>query len=234
MIANENTPPLASPEIVVPVWDLYLRIFHWALVLLVVIAYVSGSHPAYYRIHLASGIAILGLVVFRLMWGFIGPRPARFADFLRRPRAIIRHLQELAGGSHRPVLGHNPLGGWAVVVILSLVLAEVISGLFASTFDYDGPLARLIPDDWATAMADTHVLNLNLLLAILLVHLAGVAITSALGHENLVASMIHGRKRLPAQAVAADSAVAWWRGPTAVVGAIVIVWALLTIPWRHG
>jgi cytochrome b len=234
MTANENASPSAPPEIVVPVWDLYLRIFHWGLVLLVVIAYVSGSHPAYYRVHLASGIAILGLVAFRLIWGFIGPRPARFADFLRGPRAIIDHLWGLMEGRHRPVLGHNPLGGWAVVVILLLVLAEVISGLFASTFDYDGPLARLIPDNWAAAMADVHVLNLNLLLAILLVHLAGVAITSAVGRENLVASMIHGRKRLPVRAIAADSAVAWWRGPVAIVGATVIVWALLTLPWRHG
>ncbi len=234
MTSNEKTAPGSPPEIDVPVWDPFLRLFHWGLVLLFVVAYVSGSRPAYYRIHLASGIAILGLVVFRLIWGFIGPRPARFTDFLRGPRAVIAHLRELVGGRHRPVQGHNPMGGWAVVVILLLVLLEVFSGLFASTFDYDGPLARLLPDAWAAAMADVHVTNLNLLLAILLVHLAGVAITSALGQENLVASMIHGRKRLPARTMATDSGVAWWRGPVAVVSAIMVVWALLSLPSWHG
>jgi cytochrome b len=233
MTANEKTAPGSPRGIVVPVWDPFLRVFHWGLVLLFVVAYVSGSRPAYYRIHLASGIAILGLVVFRLIWGFTGPRPARFTDFLRGPRAVIAHLRELVGGRHRAVPGHNPIGGWAVIVILLLVLVEVSSGLFASTFDYDGPLARLVPDAWGAALADVHMLNLNLLLAILLVHLAGVAITSALGHENLVASMIHGRKQLPARTIAADSAVAWWRGPIAVVSAVMLVWALLSLPsWR--
>ena len=234
MTANENTTSGSLPEIVVPVWDPFLRIFHWGLVLLFVVAYVSGSRPAYYRIHLASGAAILGLVIFRLIWGFLGPRPARFADFLRGPRAVIAHLRELVGGRHRAVPGHNPIGGWAVMVILLLVLVEVFSGLFASTFDYDGPLARLVPDAWAAALADVHMLNLNLLLAILLVHLAGVAITSALGHENLVASMIHGRKQLPARTLATDSGIAWWRGPVAIFSAAIFVWALLSLPLWHG
>jgi cytochrome b len=217
----------------VPVWDPFLRLFHWGLVLLFILAYVTGSRPTYYSIHLAAGIAILGLVVFRILWGFIGPRPARFADFLRGPRAVIAHLRELAGGEHRPLAGHNPLGGWAVLVILLLVLVEVLSGLFASTFDYDGPLARLVPDEWAATMADVHVLNLNLLLAVLFVHLAGVAVTSALGHENLVASMIHGRKRLPVRAIAQDDRTTWWRGPTAIVVTIMAVWALLALPTLH-
>jgi cytochrome b len=234
MTKNEKAASGSPAEIVVAVWDPFLRIFHWSLVLLFVLAYVSGSRPAYYRVHLASGIAILGLVVFRLIWGFIGPRPARFTDFLRGPRAAIAHLRELVGGSHRPVLGHNPLGGWAVIVILLLVLLEVFSGLFASTFDYDGPLASLIPDAWAATAADVHLLNLNLLLAVLLVHLAGVAITSVLGQENLVASMIHGRKRLPARPPPADSEVALWRGFVAIASAILVVWALLSLPSWHG
>jgi cytochrome b len=203
-------------------------------VLLFIVAYFSGSRPAYYRVHEAAGIAILGLLVFRFIWGFIGPRPARFTDFLRGPRAVIAHLRELVGGEHRPVLGHNALGGWAVLVILLLVLIEVLSGLFASTFDYDGPLASLIPDAWATAMADLHASNLNLLLAVLLVHLAGVAITSALGHENLVASMIHGRKRLPAGTLALDEEISGWRGPVATVVAIVAVWVVLNLRSWHG
>ncbi len=230
MTGLPEAAPGSPSEVVARVWDPLLRIFHWSLVVLFVVAYVSGSHPAYYRVHLAAGIAILGLVVFRLLWGFIGPRPAQFADFLRGIPAILAHVRELATGRLRPVAGHNALGGWAVLAILLLVLVEVVSGLFASTFDYDGPLARLIPDDWASTMADVHLLNLNLLLAILLVHLTGVAVTSALGHENLVASMIHGRKRLPAGELGPEISIARWRGPVAIFVAIVLVWLLLMLP----
>jgi cytochrome b len=224
-------PPAAPTqgEIAVQVWDPFLRVFHWALVLLFIAAYISGSRPSYYRIHEASGIAILGLVIFRILWGFAGPRSARFSDFLRGPRAAIAHLRELLSRRHRPVAGHNPLGGWAVLAILLLVLAEVVSGLFASTFDYDGPLARFIPGDWAAAMADVHAANLNLLLAILFVHLTGVALTSVLGHENLVASMIHGRKYLPAGSVVPDRPLARWRGPLVIGIAVLAVWALLSL-----
>jgi len=229
----EEAEPGSQPEVVVPVWDPFLRLFHWGLVLLFIAAYLSGSRPAYYRIHEATGLAILGLVIFRILWGFIGPRPARFVDFLRGPRAVVIHIRELLGGRHRPMPGHNPLGGWAVLAILLLIFAEVLSGLFASTFDYDGPLAGLLSESWAAAMADIHALNLNLLLAVLLVHVAGVAVTSALGHENLVASMIHGRKAVPAEMRAEDNRLPWWRGPIAVVIAIAAVWALLSLSALH-
>jgi cytochrome b len=222
--------PEASPAVLARIWDPLLRIFHWSLVLLFIIAYVSGSRSAYYQVHVAAGITILGLVAFRLIWGFIGPRPTRFADFLRGVPAVLAHIRDLASGRHRPMAGHNPLGGWAVLAILVLILVEVFSGLFASTFDYDGPLARLVSDNWSGLMAEVHVMNLNLLLAILLIHLAGVAITSALGQENLVASMIHGRKLLPAQVVGGPTAIPRWRGPVAVLAAIALVWVLLMLP----
>ena len=227
---SQAPPETSLSETTARVWDPLLRIFHWALVLLFVVAYLSGSRPAYYRVHEIAGIGILGLVIFRILWGFAGPQPARFADFLRGPRAVMGHLRDLLGRRHHPVMGHNPLGGWAVLVILTLVLVEVVSGLFASTFDYDGPLARLVPDVWAATMADIHLVNLNLLLAILLVHLTGVAVTSALGQENLVASMIHGRKRLASGSFDPQYAIVRWRGPVVIVSAILLVWAVLMLP----
>jgi cytochrome b len=216
------------------VWDLPLRLFHWALVLLFAVAYVSGSQPGYYGLHKSTGCAILGLLVFRLIWGFIGPGPARFASFIKGPGAALGHLHELLHGWHRPLPGHNPLGGWAVVAILALMAIQVISGLFATTFDYEGPLARLLSNAGQDMMASVHAFNVNLLLAILVLHLFGIAATSLLGRENLVASMIHGRKELPLGDLAAVRLVSWWRAPLAAVLSALAIAAILALPRLFG
>jgi cytochrome b len=212
------------------VWDLALRVFHWALVLLFVVAYVSGIQPGHFALHEASGYGILGLLVFRLIWGFVGPSPARFASFVRGPRAALAHLGELLRREHRPLPGHNPLGGWAVMAILALLLVQTVSGLFASTFDYEGPLARLLPDTAQDAMAGIHAFVMNILLAVLAVHLLGIAATSYLGRENLVASMIHGRKELAARDSVGIRLVPWWRAAVAAVLSALAVWLVLSLP----
>lgn len=187
---------------VVKVWDLPLRLFHWSLLLLFVIAYATGSRVQYYAVHQAAGIALFGLLIFRIIWGFAGSRPARFSSFLKGPGAVLTHARELLKGRAEPLPGHNPLGGWGVAVMLVLLLVETVSGLFGSTFDYAGPLAGLVPDEWANRMAVIHAVNLDLLLGMIGLHLLGVAVTSILGRENLVASMIHGRKHLAAATAA--------------------------------
>jgi len=211
-------------SISVTVWDLPLRVFHWALVLLFAVAYLSGSRPGYYEVHKASGYAILGLLVFRLIWGFIGPVPARFASFVKGPAAAFGHLKELLQRRHRPLPGHNPLGGWAVVAILALMAVQSVSGLFATTFDYEGPLARLLSDAGQDMMAGLHAFTMNLLLAVLAVHLVGIAVTSLLCRENLVASIIPGRKQLPVGDLAAVRLVSWWRAALAIaIAALAVV-----------
>ncbi len=238
MKTTDRTVP--ASEIAVKVWDLPLRIFHWGLTAFFIVAYLSGRDAEYFWLHRASGIAMLVLVVFRVIWGFIGPRPARFAGLLQGPQAVIAHLRDLVARAHRPVLGHNALGGWAVLVILALIFAELLSGLFSSTFDDEGPLARLLSDSGSSAMAVAHAVIANLLVAMVIVHLAGVVLTSVLGRENLIASMIHGRKPRPiqaiepAQAIEIDEAPAWWKAPTAMVGAVLAVWALLSLPSFYG
>jgi len=182
----------------VKVWDLPLRLFHWSLLLLFVVAYFTGSRVQFYALHQAAGIALFGLLIFRLIWGFSGSRSSQFASFLAGPRAVLAHARELLKGRAEPLPGHNPLGGWSVAVMLALLLIEAVSGLFSSTFDYAGPLAGLVPDEWADRMAAIHAINLDLLLGMIGLHLLGVAVTSILGRENLVASMIHGRKHLSA------------------------------------
>jgi len=227
-----NASPQA-PVVAVKVWDLPLRLFHWGLVALFIAAYASVGKSGYFWLHRAAGIGMLGLLFFRLLWGFIGPRPARFPAFLRGPGAILDHLRQLVRRRHSPEPGHNALGGWAVLVMLILLLVEVLSGLFASTFDYEGPLARLLSDSASSAMASIHSVGFNLLVAMLCIHLAGVALTSLLGRENLVASMIHGRKYLPANRYAPERSLPKWRWPAAAILAALAVWALLSLPFLH-
>ncbi len=224
------TPYDRQANVAATVWDLPLRLFHWALVLLFIVAYVSGSRPGYYALHKGAGYGILGLLIFRLVWGLIGPRPARFASFVRGPAAALGHLKELLHRQHRPLPGHNPLGGWAVVAILVLTAVQTVSGLFATTFDYEGPLARLLSDAVQDMMASLHAFNMNLLLVILSVHLAGIAATSFLARENLVASMIHGRKNLPISELAAVRLVPRWRAALATATAVLAVALVLALP----
>jgi len=211
------------------VWDLPIRVFHWALALLFAVAYLTGIRPGYYAVHKGAGYAILGLLVFRLIWGFIGPGPARFASFVRGPAAVLGHLKELLHRQHRPLPGHNPLGGWAVVAILALMAVQIMSGLFAATFDYEGPLARLLPDSGQDMMAGLHAFTVNLLLAMLAVHLVGIAVTSFLGRENLVASMFHGRKRLAVGDLVAVRLASRWRVVLAIALAALAVVLVLAL-----
>jgi len=224
----------AEAMALVTVWDWALRVFHWALVLLFVVAYLSGVTPGYYGLHKAAGYGILGLLIFRFIWGFAGPKPSRFAGFIKGPAAALAHLRELLRRKHRPMPGHNPLGGWAVVAILGLLLLQAISGLFASTFDYEGPLSGLLSDAGQDWMARIHAFAIDPLLALLAVHLLGIAATSILGGENLVASMIHGRKRLAAADAVGIESVSWWRAPLAIALAALAVWLLLSVPRAAG
>jgi cytochrome b len=226
--AREHSPSAARRA--VTVWDLPLRLFHWALLLLFVIAYETGSRPQDYSVHEAAGLALFGLLIFRLIWGFIGNRAARFSGFLNGPRAVAAHIQELRQGHAAPAAGHNPLGGWAVMVMLVLLLVESVSGLFSSTFDYSGPLAPLVSDDWADRMATIHALNLDLLLAMIGLHLIGIAVTSIMERTNLVASMIHGRKLL-ALAPGSERAPGnpWLRATIAVLAAAALTGGVLLL-----
>ena len=103
--------------------------FPLGLALLFVLAYATGNRERYYELHQAAGIAMFGLLVFRCIWGFAGNRAARFSSFLGRPRAALAHVRELLQGRAEPVAGHNPLGGWAVAVMLVLLLVEVVGPL---------------------------------------------------------------------------------------------------------
>ncbi len=171
------------------VWDLPTRLFHWLLVALIAAAYLTASFDAM-DWHRRIGLTLLGLVVFRLVWGFVGSRHARFADFLRGPAAVLAYLR----GTWRGV-GHNPLGGWSVLLLLLLPLAMVGSGLFANDdVTFQGPLAALVDKATSDQLTSLHHLAFDLLLGLIGLHLAAIAYYRLARRENLVKPMFSGWK----------------------------------------
>ncbi len=187
------------------VWDLPLRLFHWSLVLLVASSLVSakiGGNAM--QAHMLSGYAILALLLFRLLWGFLGSTHARFASFVRSPLAVIAYLSAIKRKDAEHHLGHNPAGAWSVIFMLLALLAQVATGLFANDdIATEGPLAKLASKALSDSITSMHHLNAKLLLALIGLHLAAIAFYFIYKRENLVRPMLTGFKE---SAVAADSA----------------------------
>ena len=184
----------------VRVWDLPTRIFHWAIVLLLVFQFVSGKiGGALMPWHSFSGYTVLVLVVFRILWGFAGSTHARFASFLRGPLATARFARRLFSRQAVPQVGHNPLGAWMVVALVLSLLLQAGSGLFANDgADAAGPLASLVSLDLSNNLSEFHRWNLQLVLALSGVHVAAVLFHWLVKKENLVNPMFTGIKRVPA------------------------------------
>lgn len=179
------------------IWDPALRLFHWLLALAFATSYLLGQFgPNIMTWHFWSGYVICGLLVFRLLWGLIGTRPARFASFLAGPRAVLSYARSLPARrpSHWP--GHNPLGGWSVVAMLALLLAQVLSGLVADPEDYinTGPLASYFPAWVNRAGSELHANVSSLMLYLVLIHIGVILFYRYWKREDLIGPMIHGRK----------------------------------------
>lgn len=185
----------------VRVWDPLVRLFHWSLVLAFAVAYLSGEgDDEWIRLHELSGYAVAGLVLFRLLWGFVGTRHARFSDFVFSPATVLAYTRDLLRGQARRYLGHNPLGGAMVVALLIMLTLATFTGLIAygAGEQAGGPLAPWLgrADPWAAeAFEEIHEFSANATLALVALHIAGVIVSSLLHRENLVRAMFTGRKR---------------------------------------
>lgn len=187
-----------GPERRVHVWDPLVRIFHWALVGLLGFSWYAGSSGGnMMQYHMWSGYTILTLVLVRVVWGFIGTRHARFTDFLHSPRSILADL----GSLHRRrsavhVLGHTPLGGINVVLLLACVLVQAGTGLFANDDIFtEGPLYPLVTKDTSDWLTMVHHLNFNVLLLLAGLHVAAVFYHLLRRRENLIGPMFTGYKK---------------------------------------
>lgn len=174
------------------IWDWPVRLFHWLLVVCFAVAWISAESERWRLVHITTGYTMFGLVLFRLVWGVVGTRHARFTSFVRGPVVILRYARSLLTLRPQPYAGHNPLGALAIIVLLGLVLITVGTG-------------HLVYNDTAGEWAEEmHEVAAGVMLAVVIVHMIGVTATSFLHRENLVGAMITGRK-----AASPGAAIRW-------------------------
>lgn len=201
------------------VWDLPLRLFHWLLVLSLGGLWATGEAGFdYMEWHIYLGYFTAGLIVFRVIWGFVGPRNARFSNFLGGPSRIWRYAKGLAAGTMIQTAGHNPLGGLSVILMLLLVGFQVFTGLFATDdILYTGPYNGAVSSDTANKLTSWHHLNFNIILAAVALHILAIAFYFLVKKQNLIAAMFHGRK--PASHVPEHEAIT----TSEVVKAVIVI-----------
>jgi cytochrome b len=184
----------------VRVWDLPVRLFHWALVILLVTSYFSGrAGDDWMKLHFWSGYAILTLLLFRIAWGFVGSTTARFSHFVKAPAAWFVYLRNFVTGRPTYDVGHNPVGGMMVLLLIFAVLAQAIAGLFSADTDLgtvNGPLANAVADKWVDRFTSFHHFWVNVILCLVALHVLASIVYLVWKRQNLIGSMFSGRKPL--------------------------------------
>lgn len=206
----------------VRVWDPVVRLFHWSLVVAFFVAYFTEPEDSGLAVHVWAGYFVGGLIVLRLVWGFVGSPHARFSDFAFGPFHALRYLADLARGKSKRHLGHSPAGAWMVYLLLATLSATVLAGMVVLALDkHAGPLAPLFEatsapqvtaassssrrgdaerdasngDSYEDVIEEAHEMLANVVLALVILHLIGVVAASLAHRENLVRSMVTGYKR---------------------------------------
>jgi len=204
------------------VWDLFIRIFHWSLVGLVAISYLSGEFEFEFEIHSYSGYAIFSLVLLRIIWGFVGSKYARFKNFIYSPSNVMAYIKSIVTGNPKRFLGHNPAGGMMVLALLTVLSTTTLSGMKLYAIEEgEGPFASnvhisLVNQAYADSdenehrskedehheeekegeefWEEIHETSINLLMLLILLHVIGVVLASKQHKENLARSMVTGDK----------------------------------------
>ena len=209
------------------VWDPLVRIFHWSLVLSFFISYLTGEDES--NLHINAGYVVLGLITFRVVWGIIGTRYARFSDFVYSPKTVIQYLKDLYAKEPNYYTGHNPAGGWMVLAMLLCLFVVTVSGLKVYAIEEGlGPLAGKTPvlfnipyahaddddekgehekyDDHHGEDKETdefweeiHEASSNFMLLLIFLHIAGVIFSGRLHNEILVKAMVNGKKTIKSE-----------------------------------
>ena len=192
------------------VWDIAVRIFHWSLVLFFAIAYLTGEEES--QLHNWSGYVVLGLLAFRVVWGLIGTRYARFWNFIYSPARTLAYARSLISGQPEHYLGHNPLGGWMVIALMVSIGLTSWTGLELEAAEGRGPLAAglhviqpvFADDDFGNERKEEegdefweelHEFFANMAVTLVFLHIAGVVFSSVVHRENLVKAMVTGYKQ---------------------------------------
>ncbi|MGB3725898.1 MAG: cytochrome b/b6 domain-containing protein [Glaciecola sp.] len=179
----------------IKVWDVPTRLFHWLLVAAIVFQYVSAEIvDNLIQWHFYVGYSCIGLVLFRLLWGMVGSHYAKFSQFMVSPTTAIKYVK---GQSSRPFIGHNPIGGYSVVLLLSLVLTQALTGLFITDDIFSsGPYYGVLPAYWEDLANFVHHNGFNVLLAAIALHVSAIIFYRIKAKQNLTKAMITGTKDL--------------------------------------
>ena len=193
------------------VWDWPVRLGHWLMVGGFILAWLTSESETFRLLHVISGATVLAVATFRLPWGFIGSRYARFVDFVRGPRAVKNYAAGLLKLEPAHHVGHNPAGGWAILLLLGLGILTGLSG-WANYNDIGGGFLEELHEGLAVTM-----------LTVVFIHIAGVLSGSLMHGENLVRAMLNGRKQgMPGEAI---------RSARPLAGAVLLAWVAVAGWW---
>ncbi len=187
----------STTQPVIPVWDRFVRFFHWGLVAVILTAGITGFilDASWITFHVWSGAIAAGLLVLRIIWGFTGGTYARFSSFVTSPKRILAYFNALRSGQEKRHIGHNPLGGAMVLALIATIFAVVISGsIVLGGALKTGPFAALVPYFFGDQLTEVHEFLAILLLVLIAAHIGGVIFESRRHRENLAHAMIHGKK----------------------------------------
>jgi cytochrome b len=208
----------------VKIWDLPVRVVHWAIAALFGFSWWTAEND---RLdwHMLSGYAILTLLLFRIYWGLVGSSTARFAVFVKGPAHILGYARGLLSSGAAVSAGHNPMGALSVIALLSSLLAQTALGLFAIDEDNNaGPLNYMVSYDAGRQIAHWHHVVFNVLLYLVGLHLAAVAFYTIFKRENLIGAMLTGGKRLPrgSRRDRIEMRSPWWALPGLAAAALIV------------
>ena len=198
----------------VRVWDPLLRLTHWSFPLLIAAMWWTAENHKW-ALHRQIGLALLGILAFRVLWGFLGPETARFAQFVKGPGTVMAYLRGQPEGAG-PAIGHSPLGGWSTMALIGAMLLQVSLGLFSGD-PYDGmtgPLNPLVGVTLADTITELHEAFFNVLLGLIVLHLAAITFYAVKGNDLL--SPMFGGARPPMAGVTGIGPTPWVRGVLAV------------------
>jgi cytochrome b len=221
MTEPDSRPPSPEGDARVRVWDIPTRLTHWLLVILVALSWWTAE-TGRLEWHRWSGYVLLGLVVFRIYWGFVGSSTAKFSSFVRGPRVIAGYLK----GRWSAMAGHNPLGALSVVALLGLLLAQIALGLFAVDIDgiESGPLSLYVSFEAGRVASHWHCDLFNVLSGLIALHLVAVAWYVFFRKQPLFSAMVHGKRAYPEPQPDSVQTASLLRLAIGIVIAVVLTW----------
>jgi cytochrome b len=232
---KNNQPLTQAPKLAyLRIWDLPVRIFHWLLVILFAAAYITHILGTdYFIYHLWSGYAMLVLVSFRILWGFVGSYYARFSNFVRNPIATIKYAFSVLKKTDQHHAGHNPLGALMVIALLLGLLVQAVTGLFTNDEIFNlGPLYTYVSDELSLSLTSLHRQLYYWILGAVILHIAAVLIHQFLKREKIINAMFTGEKA--AKGLESETSISsskiWLAIILIVVLSLLLTWVVINAP----